>query len=84
MLMGMAAMACQKIPCDSLQAMLTCLTNELSSLSFDERVDRLRKFLAMLEKYKAKNRNAADAAVKTVAVLDFSGGLQKHEPSHIS
>ena len=42
-------MACQKIPCDALPAMLTYLTNELPSLSFDERVERLRTFIAMLE-----------------------------------
>ena len=55
--------------------MLTYSTNELPSLSFqvDERVERLRKFLAMLEKYKAKYRNAADAAAQTAAVPDFSG-----------
>ncbi len=66
-------LAWQKIPCDSLQAMLTYSTNELPSLSFDERVERLCKFLAMLEKYKAKYRNAADAAAQTAAVPDFSG-----------
>ncbi len=60
-------MACRKIPCDSLQAMLTYLANELPSLSFDERVERLRTFLAMQEKNKAKYRNAADAAAQTVA-----------------
>ena len=71
--MDMAAMAWQKIPCDSLQAMLTYLTNELPSLSFDERVERLRKFLATLERYRAKYRDAADAAAQTAAAQDFSG-----------
>jgi hypothetical protein len=61
-------MACQKIPCHFLQALLTYLTNESPSLSFDERVERLRTFLAMLEKYKAEYRNAADAAARTAAV----------------
>ncbi len=57
-------MACQEIPCDPLQAMLTYLTNELPSLSFDERVERLHTFIAMLEKNKAKYRNAANAAAQ--------------------
>jgi pyruvate/2-oxoglutarate dehydrogenase complex dihydrolipoamide acyltransferase (E2) component len=60
-------MACQNIPCASLQAMFTYFTNELPSLSFDRRVERLRTFIAVLEKTKEKYRNAADAAAQTAA-----------------
>jgi hypothetical protein len=58
--------ACQKIPCDTLPAMLNYLTSELPSLSFDEHVERLRKFLAMLERYtgRAKYHDAAHAAAQ--------------------
>ena len=60
-------MACQNIPCASFPAMLTYYTNELPSLSFDKRVERLRTFIALLEEAKATYRNAPDAAAQTSA-----------------
>jgi hypothetical protein len=63
----LVAMACQNIPCASFPAMLTYYTNELPSLSFDRRVERLRTFIALLEGTKAMHRNTADAAPQTSA-----------------
>ncbi len=50
-------MDCQQYPASSLatfQAMLTHTITELPSLSLDERVGRLRKFLAILEQFREK------------------------------
>jgi hypothetical protein len=69
-------MDCQKYPASSLatfQAMLTHLINELPSLSTDERVARLKKFLAILEMFRVKYCNAgavAETAAAPTAVAD--------------
>jgi hypothetical protein len=63
-------MDCQEYPASSLatfQAMLTRTILELPSLSLDERVGRLRKFLAILEKFREKNCNAGAGAVAETA-----------------
>ena len=63
-------MDCQKYPASSLttfQAMLTHTIKELPSLSPDERVARLRKFLAILEKFREKYCNAGAGAVAETA-----------------
>ena len=78
-------MDCHQYPASSLatfQAMLTHTMNELPSLSPDERVARLRKFLAILEKFREKYCNAGHAAAVAAgagAVAESAAASHSHK-----